>query len=224
MKTQEVVQEAPKSVIDGVFQALLDVISQIPKTEEEQVTDPVARSRTIVIKAASKAAAVSGTLALPPGPLGLLTILPDLLAIWKIQAQMVADITGVFGKTAFLSKEQMVYCLFKHGAAQAVRDIVVRIGERTLIRRTSLRVIQKTLRRISVNITQKLAGRAISRWIPIVGAVAVGWYAFYDTRKVGKTAIDLFQKNLEIQNEDLDKLSLSTSHFSYRSKVESCFM
>lgn len=34
-----------------------------------------------------------------PGPLGLLTILPDMYAIWRVQAQLVADIAAVYGKT-----------------------------------------------------------------------------------------------------------------------------
>ena len=206
MITKEIEKEAPKKVIDRLVQALTDFISKIPKTGKEQVADPVSIARTIIMQAATKAAAVSAGLALPPGPLGILTIVPDLLAIWKIQAQMVADIAGVFGKTAFLSIEQIIYCLFKHGTAQAVRDLVVRIGQRTLIRRASLRVIQQTLRRVSVKITQKLAGRAISRWIPIGGALLVGAYGFYDTMQVGKTAIDFFQKNLEKQNGEIDTL------------------
>lgn len=70
------------------------------------------RSQQIAMLAGAQAATVSGTLALPPGPLGMLTIVPDLLAVWKIQAQMVADIAGAFGKNAHLSQEQMLYCLF----------------------------------------------------------------------------------------------------------------
>jgi len=59
---------------------------------------------------------VAGTLALPPGPLGWMTILPEMVGVWKIQAQMVADIAALYGKTATLTQEQMLYCLFKHTA------------------------------------------------------------------------------------------------------------
>jgi hypothetical protein len=148
---------------------------------------------------------LSGGLALPPGPIGYLTILPDLYGIWKIQAQMVADIAGAFGKTGYLSREQMLYCLFRHAAAQAVRDIVVRVGERILIRRPTLRVAQQLSQRIGARITQRLAGNAISRWLPIVGALGVGAYAYYDTGQVADTAIDLFRHEIDLEaqrNED----------------------
>ena len=146
-----------------------------------------------------KAALLSGGLALPPGPLGYVTIIPDLVAIWKIQTQMVADMAGTFGKKAFLSREQMLYCLFRHAAAQAMRDIVIRVGERVLIRRPALRIVQQVLRRIGVRITQRLAGGAIARWLPIVGALGVGAYAYYDTGQVADTAIDLFRREITFE-------------------------
>lgn len=161
--------------------------------------DPVNRSSAIITMASVKAAAVSGTLSLPPGPLGLVTILPDLLAIWRIQQQMVVDIAGAFGKQAVLSQEQMLYCLFRHAAGQAVRDLVARVGERVLVRKASVKVLQQSLEKIGVRVTQRVIGRAVSRWLPIVGAVAVGAYAFYDTHQVGKTAFDLLGRDVALE-------------------------
>jgi hypothetical protein len=182
-----------------LLEALERFLSKIPETTELESATPEERAREIARNAAIKAALLAGGLALPPGPLGYLTILPDLVAIWKIQAQMVADIAGAFGKKAYLGREQMLYCLFRHAAAQAMRDIVVRVGERILIRRPALRVVQQVLRRIGVRITQRLAGGAIARWLPIVGALGVGAYAYYDTGQVAETAIDLFRREIELE-------------------------
>ncbi len=177
----------------GIVRALQDFASYIPQTTEVPSDDPVLRARQIATHASLKAGAVSGGLALPPGPMGLVTILPDLITIWKIQQQMVADIAGCFGKTAQLSPQVMIYCLFRHGAAMVVRDLVVRAGERFLVRRVSLRVIQDALAKVGVKVTQRLIGKTISRWLPVLGPIAVGSYAFYDTRQVGKTAIETFR-------------------------------
>ena len=182
-----------------VLETLERLLSEIPESKEPESRTPEDRARAIAHSAAIKAAMVSGGLALPPGPLGYLTILPDLYGIWKIQTQMVADIAGAFGKTAYLSREQVLYCLFRHAAAQAVRDIVVRVGERILIRRPALRVGQHLLQRIGVRVTQRLAGSAIARWLPIVGALGVGAYAYYDTGQVADTAIDLFHHEIELE-------------------------
>src|SRR4029453_11835577 len=102
-------------------------------------------ARQISRRAAAKAAVTAGSLAMPPGPLGWLTIAPELLAVWKIQAQMVSDLAGVYGKAATLTKEHMGYCLFRHTAAQLVRDVAVRVVQRS-------------------------AGGSIARRHPVVGA------------------------------------------------------
>jgi hypothetical protein len=176
-------------------------ISVVPTSVEPKASKPFPRAREIANAAAAKAAMVSGGLALPPGPLGFATILPDLIAIWRLQAQMVADIAAVFGKSAFLTREQMAYCLFKHAAAQIVRDLVSRVGERYLIKHVPLRTMQKIVEKIAGKTAQRVVGKTLSRWLPLVGALGVGAYAYYDTAQVGKTAIDLFPEELEIEEE-----------------------
>jgi hypothetical protein len=186
----------PKSVIDQISGVLMDVVSRIPGSDEKETGTPEARAKTLILQASCKAATVSGTLALPPGPLGMITILPDLLAIWNIQRQLVADIASVYGKSADLGRQQMIYCLFKHAAGQAVRDVVVRVGGRFLVREATLKGIQQVLRKVGISISQRAAGRALSRWLPVVGAVGIGGYAFYDTTQVGKTSIAFFEREI----------------------------
>ena len=142
---------------------------------------------------------MSATMALPPGPLGMLTVIPDLMKVWRIQQQMVADIASCFGKSAQLSRQMMVYCLFRHGAAMLVRDMVARVGERIIVKQAGLRVIQQTLRRIGIHVTERTVGRSLSRWLPIIGPVLIGGYSLLDTRTVGKTAIDTFSRRIEME-------------------------
>ena len=183
--------------IEGVAKAILDVLAAIPPTAEPASPLPRERARSIQTTAALKAAAVSGTLALPPGPLGMATILPDLVAVWRIQAQMVADIAAAFGKTAELEREQMLFCLFRHAAAQVVRDLFARAGERVVFRSATLRAIESIAQRVGLNVTQRVIAKSAARWIPILGSLGVAGYAFYDTTQVAATAVDLFEKNLE---------------------------
>jgi hypothetical protein len=176
---------------------LIELVGSIPTSGENAAADPRTRARVLVSSAARKSAAISGSLALPPGPLGLLTILPDLYASWRIQAQLVADIAAVYGKTLFLTQETMLFCLFKHSAAQSVRDLIVRAGERVLIKSSTLRTLQRILAKIGAKTTQRILGRGASRWVPIVGALWVVRYAYNDTGAVGQNAMDLFSKDID---------------------------
>jgi hypothetical protein len=185
-------------VFRRVTEKLLQLLGSIPSSDETPVADPQVRAHRLVATAALKSAALSGGLALPPGPFGVITLLPDLYGIWKLQAQLVADIAAVYGKTAFLTQESMLFCLFKHAAAQAVRDLIVRAGERILIRRPTLRVLQRIPAKVGVKMTQRLVGRGVARWLPLVGALGVAGYAYYDTSQVGQTAIDLFSRDIDM--------------------------
>ena len=188
-----------EDVAARVAKAVLDAIANVPVTLEPQNKLPKERARSLASAAAIQASALAGALALPPGPVGLLTIMPELFGVWRIQAQMVADIAGAFGKAGALSREQMLYCLFKHSAAQAVRDLVLRVGERVLIRAASVRVVQRVAGLIGVRISQRAVAKSVARWLPMVGAAGVAGYAYYDTSQVATTAIAFFEQDLELE-------------------------
>jgi hypothetical protein len=187
---------ATTDVAGRIAQAILDFISTVPTSSEPPDASPPERGRRLANAAARRASTVAGALALPPGPAGLVTILPELVAVWRIQAQMVADIAAVFGKTRTLSREQMLYCLFKHSAVQAVRDLVVRGGERYLVRHASTRALQAAAAKIGLKVTQRAIAKSVSRWLPVVGVLGVAGYAYYDTAQVAATAISFFDKEI----------------------------
>jgi uncharacterized protein (DUF697 family) len=186
-------------LLDRLFGVLLKVVNQIPSSAERESSEAILRARKLIAGASVKAAAISGSLALPSGPLGWLTIFPDLAAIWRLQAQLVADIGAVFGKQGKLTEESMIYCLFKHAAAQVVRDMVTRIGERIVVQRVSVRMTENVLESIGIRIIRRAAGRGIWRLLPVIGALGVAGYAYYDTEQVGQTAIDFFSKDIELK-------------------------
>jgi len=178
---------------ERIADAVLDLLGHVPESKETASDDPRQRARQIALRAARNAALTSAGLALPPGPLGWLTIVPELLAVWKLQSQMVADIAAIYGSQAAPTREQMLYCLFRHTAAQAVRDLAVRIGQRYVVQQVSLGVLQRIARQVGIRISQHALGKGVARVLPVIGAVGVGAYAFYDTHQVAMTAIRLFE-------------------------------
>lgn len=180
-------------IAGSVADAIENIVSNVPATRETKRNQPGIAARALARKAAMRAAALSGALALPPGIFGMLTVLPDLVAIWRLQAQMVADIAGVYGKEVELTRAHMVYCLFRHAASQLARDIAVRAGERLVFRQISGGALRSVLTSVGMSVTQRVAGTAASRWLPVVGAAAVAGYAYFDTLQVAKTAIRLLE-------------------------------
>ncbi len=182
---------AMKPAVGTIADAIEGIIARVPTTRQRPSDEPAAAARLLARKAAARAATLSGALALPPGVVGMLTVLPDLIAIWRLQAQLVADIAGLYGKEMELTRTHMVYCLFRHAASQLVRDVAVRAGERLVIRQLSGGALRSVLSAIGLTMTQRVVGSAASRWLPIVGAAAVAGYAYFDTLQVAKTALKL---------------------------------
>ncbi len=181
-----------RSAATRLGDVVLELASYVPASRELATSGPDAHADRLANAAAKRAALAAGTLALPPGPLGWLTILPELVAIWQIQRQMVADIAAAYGASAELTRSQMLYCLFRHAAAQALRDVGVQVGARMIVRDLPLRAIERVAAKIGVRLSRRVAGRGVSRWLPVIGAIGVGAYAYYDTRQVARTAIALF--------------------------------
>jgi hypothetical protein len=193
---------AVQPLLGRVVDAIENVVTGVPESRERSVQDPDVAARKLARKAATRAAALSGALALPPGVFGMLTVLPDLVAIWRLQAQMVADIAGLYGKDLQLTRAHMLYCLFRHAASQLTRDFAVRAGERFVIRQLSGGALRSALTTVGISVTQRVAGTAASRWLPIVGAAAVAGYAYFDTLQVAKTAVRMLEGTvLEVSAE-----------------------
>ncbi len=188
-----------REIQEKLFRILFKVINDIPPSREKQKSDAVFQAQKLIGEASLRAATISGALALPPGPFGWLTILPDLASIWRLQAQLVADIGATFGKRGKLTEESMIYCLFRHATAQVVRDLVTRMGERVVVQRVSVRVTEDVLADIGVKIVQRVTRGGLWRLLPAFGALFVAAYAYYDTDQVGRTAIEFFSKDVEMK-------------------------
>ena len=182
-----------------VGDAILDLVLRVPPTAERALDQPQARAQAIGRAAARQASMLASTMALPPGFFGWLTVLPELVGVWKLQSQMVADIAGVYGKSATMDREQMVYCMFKHVSAQLFRDVVVRVGERFLIQRASSAFMRSLVQKLGARVTRNVVGKSVSRFVPLLGAVGVGAYAYYDTTQVARTAMALFSSDIVIE-------------------------
>ncbi len=183
----------PAHAVTGVIER---IISNVPAPRTHAVEDAALAAERIARSAAQKAAMLSASLALPPGPIGMLTVLPDLYVIWKLQRQMVADIFALHGRTAELTRTHMLYCLFRHLASQVARDVAVRAGQRVVIQQLSSGALKGALTTIGTNVAQRLAGTTASRWVPLAGAAAVGAYAYWDTLQVAKTARRILESPL----------------------------
>ncbi len=189
-----------KTLREKLSGTILAAVVKVPASYEPALADgslAQLRSQALARSAARRASLLASSMALPPGVLGWITFLPELVAVWRLQGQMVADIAAAYGKSGSLSREQMLYCLFKHLSVQALRDVVVRAGECFLVQKASGALLQNIAQKIGVQVTQKMVGKGVSRFVPLIGALGVGAYAYFDTLQVAKSAVELFSHEIK---------------------------
>ena len=173
--------------------AILELVVQVPASAELPQPHPAERAHAIARTTARKASLLAGSLSLPPGWLGWVTVLPEMVGVWKLQAQMVSDIAAIYGQHTTLTREHLLYCLFKQLSAQLFRDIAVRMGERVVVRPTTLKVLQTLAQKLGGMLAVAALRKGASRFVPLLGAVSVGAYAYYDTLQVAHNAVALFE-------------------------------
>jgi hypothetical protein len=193
--------------VKGFLEGIIDLFAGLEDYKSPYaptVQQPSELIEQLVQNAALKTGLVSATCSLPPGPLGLLSLLPELLFIYRIQGQLVLDIAAIHGKEVYVTRELLLYCLFKHGSAHVFRRVIEETSLKILIRPTTVKVFQGLLEKIGIMITNRVIRKQFSRWIPLGGAVVTGTFAYFDTKGVGGTAHSLFQKEIESINETVE--------------------
>ena len=210
--TEEVVKQNKKETLKKISEKasglLFELITDIPGSLYSPIQKPDEKARLLTQRAAWKSATVSTSLSIPAGFTGILTAIPDIAAIWKIQAQLVADIAASYGKLALLSREAMIWCLFRHSAAQLLRDIAVRTGSRIVVQKLSTAAVKTLLAKVGAKVSSKLLGKTLLRAIPAIGALGNGIYAYMDTSEVGKTAAAYFRA---LADQEKDEESTETT-------------
>lgn len=197
-------EEAKNKLKEKAVNIIFDLITEIPDSLHCATNDPEAKVKLLIQQASFKAATVSATLSIPAGFTGILTAIPDIAAIWRIQAQLVADVAATYGKLAVLTREAMVWCLFRHSAASLLRDLAVRTGSRIVVQKLSSTALKKIIEKIGLKISSSFVSKTILRAIPAIGAIGNGAYAYYDTTEVGKTAAAYFKAlaDQDVQNTE----------------------
>jgi hypothetical protein len=180
-----------------LLRAIFRTLIEIPDSHEPEADDPHAASDKIIKRSCKKAGLLSASLSLPTGPLGLITLLPDLTGVWRIQSQMVLDIASAYGEPKRLSREEMLFFLFRHSVSHLVGEIVTKSGERYIVRKLSERAFGNIVERLALRIGGRLTLRATKIVFPLVGSAFLGMYSYRDTLRVGATT----KRYFGMQNE-----------------------
>jgi uncharacterized protein (DUF697 family) len=169
-----------------------------PQPEEVVVTGTPAE---MVKEAAQKAFWISATLSAVPGPFGLATILPEIVAVTKVQLNLVYKIAKYYQNLETIN-QSIVLLIFANALGLTVgNQLVRRVGMRLIIKALSAPVIERIARLIGLRIAAGITKRIVGRWLIVVAAPLFGLFSKKMTQKIGIEATALFAEPIAFEEK-----------------------
>ena len=190
----EQMQEKITDGLQGAFESVLE--SRNSYYQENPGKIPSRGDVNALIRSyVTQNAAISGSASLIPGPFGMLAVVPELLLVIRNQIALIYDIGAAYGQKEMMTRE-LLLGIFVSAAGTGAGSVLVVRGGQVLVKRASLRVLQKLIAVLGGRITQQALKSAISKWLPGIGAAAMAAWTGYLTNQIGKKAIEIFQHEI----------------------------
>lgn len=151
-------------------------------------------------------AIIAGGSSMIPGPYGMVAAVPEIAAIIRNQLKMIYDIGVASGKEKLLNKD-LLLSVFASGLGLGTTSLVVMHGSKIIIKRTSLRFFQRIIIMLAGRVSQQLLKSMVSKYLPVVGAVAMAAWARHSTKKIGAKAKSFLKEDIEISNAEVDEVT-----------------
>lgn len=202
-ETQSKMQQKVTENLNGMFD---QVIADRKKHYIENPRELPQRADidALISRWANTNAVVAGAAGLIPGPWGMLAAVPEIIAVIRNQTKMIFDICVALGKHQHVSRELLVGILLSSMGSGGGSLIAVQ-GGKLLVRRASLRVMQKIVAMLGGKVTQQLLKSMVGKWLPVVGAAAMAAWARYTTKKLGEQALDLLSNEIVDAGEAVEE-------------------
>lgn len=189
---EEKIAEGLETAFDSVLKAKNEYYAAHPQEI------PSRREIDALIRTSmAKNATISGGASLIPGPWGMLAVVPELMLVIRNQIGLIYDIGAAYGHRETISKE-LLLGVFVSAAGAGAGSLLAIHGSQVLVRRASLRVMQKIIALLGGRITQQALKSAVSKWLPGVGAAAMAAWTGYLTKQIGEKARDVMQREIVI--------------------------
>jgi len=200
----------PSDFSDKIANALEGIFESVALTRKQHfVENPTKRPNpqdidSIIKGYSNQNALIAGAANLIPGPWGMLVTIPELVAIIRNQIQMVYDLGVAHGKEANLNANLLIGIFSTVLGGGAIGLVSVK-GSQLLVKKASVKVVQKIVWWLGGNISQKLLKRFIAKWLPLAGAVAMAVWARQSTISMGEKASEMLAMNIVISDEEVSE-------------------
>jgi hypothetical protein len=179
------------------FERILENVLNTLGPNSDEIT--VDGSPQKMIRRASRTAFLISTGAgIPTGPVGLATIIPEVVAITKLQIDLIFKVAKFHQQEAKVNKTIILAVLGVAVGVVLKHALINKVGTRIIVKSLSAEGAKRITREIGEKFAVGLLKRGLGRWIPLMLAPVFGYLSLAMTRKVGREAESLFSHELEM--------------------------
>jgi len=212
--TQEA--KSSKSISDRLGELILNAISETIESRSKRYFDPNCKRPTledisrIINEFSYLNSAISASFSILPSPINAITAIPEIAVLYRNHCAMIYDLAVAHNKEHQVSKE-LVLGILTSSATPISFELIRVQGNKIIIRRYSLKMIQVICKAFGANILQKTIKSVLTKIIPYAGAALLSAWTNYTTRAIGKTAIEILSRQISEDNAETDESTECTN-------------
>lgn len=150
-------------------------------------------------EAARRVFAVSMAAGLAPGFFGIMTILPEIIAVTKIQIQLVHKIARFYNAGASLDRTVLLLIFSEAVGLMMGKSLLRRVGARLVVTTLSTGLARRTASLVGARIVAKAVQKAVARWLPVLMAPVLAAFSKSMTMRIGHHATKLFSEGIVVE-------------------------
>jgi len=197
-------EKKPENLFSSTSDKFLDLWLDLENYQSpyaQAVGDPGEIIFPLIKKKSIQSAFISFGAGSIPGVGGILSIFPETYILLKLQARMIKDIAILLGRESFLSKEILLYCLFKDSKLNLLESSIRITGTKLLVRPISFELITSIFYKLVLNKAEKNNKDKNRILFSFISAITNGSLSFLDTQIIGNTANSLFLSDIEFEKD-----------------------
>ncbi len=146
-----------------------------------------------------KAFASSAIVGLIPAPVAYAAIVPELIALVKIQVNLIYSIAEYHGQAEKINGTLLMYIFGTQMGVQGGQYLTHVQGSKLVVSALTAQASVELAKKIGIKITEKAVAQAAGRLVPLVVSPLFGYFAKRMTLEVGRRADDLFSEDIIIE-------------------------
>jgi uncharacterized protein (DUF697 family) len=193
MSEQNAIQGKITEGLQGLFTG---VIAEREQYYQKNSSPALYEVDDLISSYANEIAAATAAVNLIPGPAGMIATVPEVISMIRKQIRMVYDIGKAYGKNNTVLTQEMLLGIAFSASGTLGGGLFIMQGGKILLKRASLRVIQKILTQFGAKVTQKAISSMCAKYVPFLGSCAMGLWTRSSTKSIGAIAKDVFSREI----------------------------